>query len=60
MNTAITDASRRGAGGAIQTLDANRSFARELARTFSARLGKALWLIFPDDAEVSPPWRETV
>lgn len=37
-----------------QTLDANRSFARELARTFAARLGKALWLVFPDDAEVSP------
>lgn len=34
-----------------ETLDANRSFARELARTFSAKLGKALWLVFPDDAE---------
>lgn len=41
-----------------QTLDANRSFARELARNFSARMGKALWLVFPDDAEVkkqAPP-----
>lgn len=41
-----------------QTLDANRSFARELARTFSARMGKGLWLVFPDDAEVkqqAPP-----
>ena len=35
-----------------QTLDANRSFARELARGFSARMGKELWLVFPDDAEV--------
>eukprot|EP00903_Cladosiphon_okamuranus_P016598 g15311.t1 len=34
-----------------ETLDANRSFARELARTFAARMGKALWLVFPDDAE---------
>ncbi|CBJ27978.1 conserved unknown protein [Ectocarpus siliculosus] len=34
-----------------ETLDANRSFARELARSFSARMGKALWLVFPDDAE---------
>ncbi|CAN0160461.1 unnamed protein product [Pylaiella littoralis] len=34
-----------------ETLDANRSFARELARTFSARMGKGLWLVFPDDSE---------
>eukprot|EP00904_Undaria_pinnatifida_P005540 jgi/Undpi1/2115/HiC_scaffold_12.g05501.m1 len=34
-----------------ETLDANRVFARELARSFSARMGKELWLVFPDDAE---------
>lgn len=40
---------------AQQTLDANRVFARELARSFSARMGKELWLVFPDDAEVKQP-----
>lgn len=40
----------RGLSG--KTLDANRAFARELARSFSAQMGKALWLVFPDDAEV--------
>lgn len=36
----------------LKTLDANRAFARELSRTFSARMGKALWLVFPDAGEV--------
>ncbi|CAN0170426.1 unnamed protein product [Discosporangium mesarthrocarpum] len=34
-----------------ETLDANRDFARELARSFSAKLGRALWLVFPDGGE---------
>lgn len=38
----------------FKTMDSNRMFARELARTFAARMGKALWLVFPDDDEVRP------
>lgn len=34
-----------------ETLDANRNYVRELAKTFSAQMGKALWTVFPDDGE---------
>ncbi|CAM9761108.1 unnamed protein product [Choristocarpus tenellus] len=36
-----------------ETSEANCGFARELARTFSARFGRELWLVFPDQGEAA-------